>query len=133
VVHSDCGHSSLLPNLGKTFDRYSSPSLPLDLFVEVAIPLPFLYVVVGSDMDCSCPYVEVGSGKSCSCPYVEVVSDMGIPSVVEAKSACPLDYPTQEQERVGTHTLIQGSEVAVESSRTHMDSGLERIKPDQEV
>ena len=62
-------------------------------------------------MGCSSPYVEVGSDMDYSCPYVVVGFGRDIPSVVEAMSAFPLDYPIQEQERVGIHTLIQGNEV----------------------
>jgi hypothetical protein len=92
-------------------DRYSCPFLLLDLFVVVEFPFPFLCVEVGFDMGCSSPYVVEESGRDYSCPYVEVGFDMGIPSVVEAMLAFPLDSPSQEQERVGTHTWIQGSEV----------------------
>jgi hypothetical protein len=97
------------------------------------VEFPFLNVVEGFDMDCSFLYVVVGSDMDCSCPCVVVGFDTGIPSVVEAKLAFPLDYPIQEQERVGTHTWIQGSEVVVGNSDIHMDSEQERIKPDQEV
>jgi hypothetical protein len=64
-------------------------------------------------MGCSFLYVEVGFDMGYSSPYVEAGLGMGIPLVVEAMLAFPLDYPIQEQEQVGIHTWTQGSEVVV--------------------